>query len=440
LDGGTRSTATLTGATIATRSLGLLMLGGAVTFDGGTIAGGNPATEGALGADITGGTAVFAGTALSGGSRFTGIQLGGSGQVTLRANSAGPTRVTTTLPATASDASDGVVIAAGASGASLLIDGGTDISKFDSGLVVNDGSLFIQGAGVTIKENRGNGIELLGRVGGVVVTLSSGTVRDNARTGIVMRSTVPSTIQNLTISGNGGDGFDAQRTQTAAQIGYRLVFAGNSIVSNGGRGIALTGKGTGAGSGTLLGGKVGVRLERNTVTNNAGVGIYVTESVDAPDGDDVTEVSMDTNDVGGNLTAAATAPVEILAGGVFFARSDLTTRIVLGSFLGNRVHGNGRHEIGFDVAQDGGAAWNLSSNASGVDMATGCAATAKPNTITCYDTVMGQDLAIAVASPGIPVNVQGMHFQNANPIAGRDYSLAIPAAQIAVACTPQACP
>ena len=70
----------------------------------------------------------------------------------------------------------------------------------------------------------------------------------------------------------------------------------------------------------MLGGKIGVRLERNTVVGNGGVGVYITESTDAADGDDITEVLMDGNDVSGNLTSAASAPAAILAGGVFMAR------------------------------------------------------------------------------------------------------------------------
>ncbi|MEO5769014.1 MAG: right-handed parallel beta-helix repeat-containing protein, partial [Polyangia bacterium] len=439
LDGGTRSSAVLDGATVLTRNLGLSVRGGTLTLDGGSVSTSNPATEEGVGAQVAGGTVVLAGTLVSGGASFTGLEIAGGGQVTLQANATGATRLTTTLAASSTDSADGVVLLAGATAARLTIAGGTEVSHFHTGVVVNDGSVLTQGTdmAMAIKNNRANGIELLGRTAGVTVALSAGTVADNSRTGVVVRTTVPSTIQNLQITGNGQDGVDLQRTQTAAQSGYRLVFASNTVSGNGGRGIALTGKGVGPG--VLLGGKVGVRLERNTVSGNAGVGIYVTEWADAADGDDVTEVSMDSNDVAGNLTAAATAPSSLLAGGVFFARSDATTRLVLGSYLGNRVHGNGRHEIAFDLAQDGGAAWNLSSNASAVDMATGCADAAEPNSVYCYDTVMGQDLGIAVSSSAIHVNVQNMHFQNAAPLAGRDYSLGIPMAEVTIPCAPLLC-
>jgi hypothetical protein len=427
----------LDAATVLARNFGLRVRGGTVTLDGGSVSTSNPITEKGVGAHISGGTVGLAGTLVSGGASFTGLEIAGGSQVTMRANATRPTRVTTTLPANSTDPADGVVLLSGAAAARLTISAGTEVSHFHSGLVVNDGSLITQGTDIAIKKNRANGIELLGRSAGVMVALSAGSVAENSGTGVVVRTTVPTTIRNLEITANGGDGVDLQRTQTAAQSGYRLVFASNTVSGNSGRGIAVTGKG--AGPGELLGGKVGVRLERNAVTGNAGVGVYVTEESDAADGDDVTEVSMDGNDVGGNMTAAATAPGSLLGGGIFFARSDATTRVILGSYLDNRVHGNGRHEIAFDLSQEGGSAWNLSSNASAVDMATGCADAAKPNSVYCYDTIMGQDLAIAVASSAIHVNVQNMHFQNAAPLAGRDYSLGIPMTEITVPCAPLLC-
>ncbi len=438
LDAGVRSSLTIGGATFATRSRGVVVVGGSAALDGGSVAVSNGATEDGIGAECTGGTAILAGIGISGGARFTGLHVSGTAVVTLKGNVTGATRVTTTLAATSTEASDGVVLPVGATAARLTIDGDTEISKFDSGVVLNDGSLQIQGANVIIKENRSNGIELLGRTTGVVVSLSGTASRNNAGKGLVVRTVVSGTVQNGAFSGNGGDGVDLQRTQTAAQTGYRFVFAGNTVSGNVGRGLALTGKGIG--TGVLSGGKVGVRLEDNTVTGNGDVGIYVTEGADAADGDDVTEVLMDSNDVGGNLTAAASAPVGILAGGIYFARTDASTKILLGGFLGNRVHGNGRHEIGFDLAQNNGMPWNLSSGSAAVDMATACADEAKPNWVYCYDTLpMGQDVGIATASSGIHVDVRSMHFQNASPSGGRDYSLAIPSSEISISCAAAVC-
>ena len=44
-----------------------------------------------------------------------------------------------------------------------------------------------------------------------------------------------------------------QRTQAAAQSGYRMVFAANTVTGNAGRGIAVTG--LGVGTGALSGGR-----------------------------------------------------------------------------------------------------------------------------------------------------------------------------------------
>jgi hypothetical protein len=111
----------------------------------------------------------------------------------------------------------------------------------------------------------------------------------------------------------------------------------------------------------------------------------------------------------------------------------------MGSFLGNRVHGNGRHEIGFELAQNNGTPWNLSSNSGGVDGATACADVAKPNWAYCYAGSQ-TDVAIAIAAAGIHVNVRNMHFQSATPAPGADYSMTIPVGEVASPCAAQACP
>jgi hypothetical protein len=437
LDGGVRSTVTSSGALVAVRGSAFRVQGGAATVTGGTLTGANQATENGIGAELTGGTTTLAGVTVTGGAHFSGVQLSGTAAATIKGAAAGPSRITTTLAATSTESYDGVTMVAGATGASLTIDGDTEVSKYRSGVVHNDGALVTKGSNIVVKDNRANGIELLGRTTGVTVSLTGVAVRTNAGTGVVVRSIVPGTFQNGILSQNAGDGVDFQRTQANAQTGYRFVFAGNEVSANGGRGIALTGKGTGTAA-TLLGGKVGVRLERNNVTGNAGVGVYLTESTDAADGDDITEVMMDSNDIAGNLTSAATAPAATLAGGVFVARADATTRVLLGVFLGNRVHGNGRHEIGFEVAQNNGAAWNLSSSSGGVDGATACADEAKPNAVYCYAGSL-TDLGVAIAASGIHVSARNMHFGQTTPAAGVDYSLAIPAGEIASPCAAQSC-
>jgi len=241
-------------------------------------------------------------------------------------------------------------------------------------------------------------------------------------------------LQGCVISGNRGDGVDVQRTQTTIDLGMpRLALTGCTISGGAARGVAITGHGVGAAS--LSGGKVAARLTGNTISANAGVGLLVTEASDNADGDDVTEVWLDSNDIAGNLTVS-TGP-SALAGGILFSASDANSRVQLRGFLGNRVHGNGRHEIGFELVQNDGMPWKLSS-----DIATGgtpCAAASKPNSVYCYDFVPGSDFGIAVASATIHLEVKGMHFQNVPPSGGRDYSALIPVSEVTLACAPQPC-
>jgi len=204
------------------------------------------------------------------------------------------------------------------------------------------------------------------------------------------------------------------------------------IYSNAGRGVALTGQGTG--TGTAAGGKVGALLSGNTIAANGGAGVYVTEAADAIDGDDTTELWFDGNDVGNNLTASAAASG--LAGGLYFAISDASTHLQLRAFSNNRVHGNGRAEIGFDLPQADGTPWNLSATASTPSAL--CSDAAGPSYVYCYDNFPG-DYAIAVASASVHLDVKGMHFQDAPAIAGVDFSPTIPTTEINSFCAPQAC-
>jgi hypothetical protein len=426
------------GANVGAQNRGLTVSAGTLTFDGGSIE--EPAVSGttnAIGAEITGGVVVLAGPHISGAGHFTGLQISATSAVTLKGNAAGIATLTTSLPASSTDTSDGVVLLTGATAAQLLVDGNVQVSDFHNGVTVNDGSFVVQGAGVAIQSNRNDGVDLLGRsvptASGPTLSLTGATLQNNGGKGLVVRTIVPVTVHGCAVAGNGGDGIDAQRTQTTAQVTVaQLLLTGNMVAGNAGRGIALTGQG--AGTGVLLGGKVGARLTGNTVSANVGVGVYVTEAPDNSDGDDITEVWMETNDIGGNLTTAGAAT--ILAGGVFFASSDSSTRILLHSFLGNRVHGNGKSEIGFNLIQNDGTPWNLSSDPTGT--ATACDVAAEPNAVYCYDTFPG-DFAIAVSGTTVHLNVKGMQFQYATATPGRDFTATIPATEITAFCAPQVC-
>jgi hypothetical protein len=58
-------------------------------------------------------------------------------------------------------------------------------------------------------------------------------------------------------------------------------------------------------------------------------------------------------------------------------------------------------------------------------MTTACSAAALPNTLTGYGSQPGLDLGLAVTTPSIGVTALGVHWQNAVPAAGVDYSAAL---------------
>jgi hypothetical protein len=95
-------------------------------------------------------------------------------------------------------------------------------------------------------------------------------------------------------------------------------------------------------------------------------------------------------------------------------------------FLGNTVSCNGRHELGFAIPQrtasGDGAAWNIGSAIGSVDMALACSASAFPNTLTGYGSRPGVDLGLVVTTPVIHIDATGVHWMNAVPAAGIDYS------------------
>lgn len=430
---GAGCTLAVSSSSVVGTGVGVSLSGGNAAFTSLTIALTDPGASGSVvGVLATAGMATFTDAVIGGAAHFTGVQLSGSADVTLTAGAAGSTQIMTSLPATSADLSAGLRITSGASAAKLTIHGPLQLTGFGTGIMAEDGSLAAD-AGLVVTGNRGDGVELLGQTAGPSVSLSGVSIHDNAGKGLVVRTVVPVTVAAATISHNGVDGVDLQRTQAASLVQVaQFTLTGSTISGNTGRGVALTGQGTGTGA--SAGGKVGATLSGNTLTMNGGAGVYVTEAPDAIDGDDTTELWFSGNDVAGNLTASAGASG--LAGGLYFATSDASTHIQLRAFARNRVHGNGRAEIGFDLQQADGMPWNLSAMAA--DPAGLCSDAAGPSYVYCYNNFPG-DYAIATASASVHVTVKGMHFQEAPALAGMDFSPTIPTTEINSFCAPQPC-
>jgi hypothetical protein len=433
----TGATISFTGPSVGSQNRGLLMSGGKTTLEATGITLGDVTGTNAIGAEITGGTAVLKGVAIVGVRHVTGLQISGTSDVTVSGMTAAKARISTTMPTATGDASEGLVVLKGATAATVKLHGSVEVSGFNNGVVLNDGALTMEpgdpGEVVTVASNRNDGVQLLGKTATPAVSLTGSTFRDNVGRGLIVRTIAPVTVQGCTVSSNGGDGIDLQRTQATTQTMMHLTsIAGSTVSGNAGRGIALSGKGAGTGA---LGGKVGAALTGNMVSLNGGVGIYVSEATDAADGDDVTEVWIESNDVSGNMTASS-ASSGISAGGIFFASADATTRVQLRSFFGNRIHGNGFAEVGFSLVQNDTLPWNLSSRAT--DLASVCSDASMPNYIYCYGA-FSNDYGITVSSTSIHLLAKGIHFQNSPAIAGRDLSPGIPETEVPNVCTPQAC-
>lgn len=424
-----------TAATAAPQNRGLVVSSGSVTLDRTAITMVEPSTgANVIGAAISGGETALSGVSIIGAGRFTGLQISGAADVSLTGKTDARARVATTLASSSTDTSSGVVVVAGATSAKLTLAGAVEVSGFGAGVVVNDGAFEATGADLSIAHNRGDGVRLLGATAGPSASLDGIGIHDNGGTGLVVRTLVPVAVSACTIQGNTADGIDAQRSQPASLYGVaQLTVDGCTVAANGGRGIALSGRG--AGPGALAGGKVGAHLTKNLVKGNANVGVFVSEAADAVDGEDVTELWAEDNDVTGNLTTSV--PSTVMAGGFFFAASDATTRVMLRSFLGNTIHANGRAEIGFDLIQDDAQPWNLSARAA--DPSALCSATADSNAVYCYDTYPG-DYAIAVSSTSVHLEVKGMHFQDTTALGGRDFTAGIPPSEITAFCAPRPCP
>jgi hypothetical protein len=227
---------------------------------------------------------------------------------------------------------------------------------------------------------------------------------------------------------------------------------------------------------TNVGGKVSAFITNTHVQNNSGVGIYVTEARDFDptlQADDVTDVSLQNNVVTGNLMVVAPTGSEPVAGGIYFATSNLTstdasgtrplevsdlgcedsrdsaldhlscTRVRMASFLGNTVSCNGRAQLAFGLPQRVGTSasgvspdgdWDISSDGRivGVDLTMRCAAAASPNTLAGYSASAAN---VGLGVPGtaltpdgaslVHVGAYGVKWNAGTILAGGDYSPAL---------------
>jgi hypothetical protein len=495
-------------------------------------------TPAAMGVNINGGN-IVAGTANGGfgvvangglvtvnGTHITGIQGGGTsslgwtgvsvlsasatvaGDVTLTGTAALNTVIDTAVLANANSTSAvGINVGAGGTTGDGALVSPTTLSRltiadhvtvgatattggYFNGIVVNNGRFVSTGTDVKVNGNWNDGVQLLGRINpnNLADPLGQGTITGasitaNRRLGIQVNDTVPATLSNVTVSGNGtatagtaltpaavGGGIDVIQSQASAQAGYLFKITGSKVINNNGCGLALTGGnatvgGAGAkricgvetGTTATSGGKVSGDIENNTISGNLYVGLFITEasSLAATGNSDTTEVILQSNTVTGNLAKSNSIldAAEPIAGGVYFAAASpdgpmvgaggatlnqmtndvacagatSCTRVRAEKFLGNTISCNGRHELGYGIPQRVSAmtatAWDIGSAAGSVDMAMACSTNAFPNTITGYGgAATGMDLGLAVTSLAIRINALGVKWMNAVPAAGVDYS------------------
>ena len=411
----------------------------------------------------------------------------------------------------------------------LTIADNTKVMNYVDGIVVNNGHVVSSGANVISTANLQDGLQVFSSLAltgtdpndplaRVLITGASFT--NNGRAGVLIRDVVPVALDTVKITGNGTNqttyanksgGIDVQRSQISGNTGFLFSLSNSTVSGNTGCGITLSGGegdfingvtgtrlcGVGVtdalgpivaptaasgifGGSTSTGGKLSAVLKNDHVQNNTGVGIYVTEATDVDPSTpgfptvgtadrDVTEVSLQGNLVTGNLTVVPAAGSEPVAGGIYFAASDITnpnatgssalqvsdigcstgvecTRIRMSSFLGNVSSCNGRAQLAFGVPQristsasgtspDGD--WDISSDGSivGVDLTMRCSAAASPNTLAGYSaTAANLGLAVPLAVDNasgqslLHVHAYGVKWNAGTIISGSDYSSALAAA------------
>ena len=404
---GATGTLTLTGTTVTTgdSGFGIALGGGTASITGGGVTAGATST----GVTVAGGTLAIAGATIKVGATSTGLVETGAAKVTTAGTATANTVLTTSVVGGSTDG-DGLVLNDPVAPPTLAINGNTVINGFRTGLVVNNGSVDVAGGNVIVSGNTADGADFLNSAPSLTAhaILTSATFQNNKGNGVKVSSQVFTKFVTSTFSTNTLDGVLVESIPPSAAAQSLFDIESSTISGNSGRGIAITGVG-----------QVAANVQANTISGNKLSGVLVSSAADS-----IVDVALQDNDVSGNLTTAATADSTIIGGGVFFSKAGAVTgpnNITLTSFVGNKVHSNGRNQVAFDFIQRGVAAWNLSSNPTAVDMAILCADAAKPNSVYCYNSGTSQ-LGVAVGGPLIPVTIKGMHFEVPTPIAGTDYS------------------
>jgi hypothetical protein len=196
---------------------------------------------------------------------------------------------------------------------------------------------------------------------GAMVGIRNAAIAGHPQDGVHVNltNTGPSvTVTGSQISGNGTDG--------AADRGGVVVLSAPSGTASDAvtlDGLDIHDNGAGAsGFGVLLAGSAGdvtATIRHSTIHDNRDQGIRVART-----GAHSTRAAITDNDVHTNNTGAARQ-----VGGILFA-----TPSTLTAFTGNRIHDNGRDELGFDAPPATGATWVIATPGCGPDH----------NAITCY--------------------------------------------------------
>jgi hypothetical protein len=459
---------------VSAASRGVVMLGmqamATVGITGGTITLADSGMAGAVAVDIQNGIATLSGAAVRVGGNAHGVVAQNASRVDLSgasslASTCATTGDTNGCTTAGSVSGHGIFVPSSPANvpATINLGGTTTVSRFQAGVYMGDGTLNTSGT-PTINGNTADGIRVWNyntatgviartTIGGTTTvtgnaavgisidtpvapaSITGAVIRMNGSDGVNISTGVETSVLTSTINMNTGDGIEVASGQPTTTSGFQTVAVSNMITQNAGRGVYLSG----------LGPRTEMSLQGNTISGNGLEGVRITELGAAQP----TVVALLNNTITGNLTTAAAAPAHILAGGLYITDNDLAgseqeggVQVILGEALGNRIFDNGRHEIGFDVAQNDGAGgpWDLSSNAGGVDATTLCQAAANPNYAYCYGPT-GTNMAIAIpAGSNIEVKAKGMHFQQTNPVAGLDFSSEIPGPPpgcVSGMCTPE---
>ena len=218
------------------------------------------------------------------------------------------------------------------------------------------------------------------------VSITGASFTANGRLGVLVRDVAPVALDGVRIVGNGvgaiagnglkfpngTGGIDVQRSQSGGASAFLFNLLNSTVSGNVGCGVTLSGGddtgvsrasaadpgvricGVGVSSSnvpgpvvasvssnppmvttpgtvaTNIGGKVSAVLRNNTIQNNSGVGLYITEARDfdpSSADDDVTEATVQGNTVTGNLAVVSGIGSEPAAGGIYVAASNFTNPV-----------------------------------------------------------------------------------------------------------------